>query len=316
MLRKLTTKLRNRIIARTRDAKLVQMEDSIERLRQAVGRVEIQLKQAQNSKSLLDYEAQVYSQNGEDGIIQRLIRKVPIERREFVEFGVESYREANTRFLLVNDNWRGLVLDGSETNIEYIRRDTVSWKHDLTALCVFVDRDNINSVLTGAGFVGDLGLLSVDIDGNDFWVWQAITCVQPRIVVAEYNATFGPLAEVTVPYDPGFQRRTAHHSNLFYGASLAALASLGRSRGYRLVGSNSAGNNAFFVREDVAGELPSLTSEQAFVQARFRESRDEDGKLTFLNPAGRVGLIGHLEVVDTRTQHRLPLQRALDASAP
>ena len=116
-----------------------------------------------------------------------------------------------------------------------------------------IDRDNINDLISTSGFGSEIGILSIDIDGNDYWVWQAIDCVQPRILILEYNALFGPDAAISVPYDASFVRSRAHYSNLFWGASLEALTRLSKQKGYALVGCNSAGNNAFYIRHDVLG---------------------------------------------------------------
>ena len=124
----------------------------------------------------------VFSQFGDDGIIQYLIQHLQVQPQSFVEFGVENYSEANTRFLLLNDNWRGLVLDGSEDSLEALRSEDIYWRHDLTAVAAFIDRDNINGLLARNGFSGRLGLLSIDIDGNDYWVWERIDCVTPSLV--------------------------------------------------------------------------------------------------------------------------------------
>jgi hypothetical protein len=276
---------------------VTQMQSQLERLQVAVGRLE-GLVRAREGGDFRAHEYGVFSQWGEDGLIGHLVSRVPIERPWFVEFGVEDYREANTRFLVMTQNWRGLVMDGSEANIRAIKDDAISWRHELDARCAFVTRDNINDLLKDAGFVGDIGLLSLDIDGNDYWVWEAIECVSPRIVVVEYNSLFGPDRAVTVPYDAGFVRGHKHHSNLYYGASIAALARLGRRKGYALVGSNTAGNNAFFVREDVRGTLATVTPEAAYRRAAFREARDKTGALTFADFEARVRTVEHLPVHD------------------
>jgi hypothetical protein len=101
-----------------------------------------------------------------------------------------------------------------------------------------------------------------------------------------------------VPYDPAFQRTQAHHSNLYWGCSLGALTHLARAKGYALVGCNSAGNNAFFVRNDVSGQLPAQDSAIAFRPAKFRESRNADGSLSFLDPIQAVDAIGHLPLIN------------------
>ena len=268
----------------------------LDRIQQALGRVE--LRQLRNAQSLREAEFQVSSQWGEDGIVQYLIARVRIERRIFVEFGVQNYREANTRFLLQHDNWAGLVIDGDAENINQLRSDPIFWRHNLKAECAFIDRENINHIFVRNGVSGDIGLLSIDIDGNDYWVWKAIDNIAPRIVITEYNGLFGPKARVTIPYIPDFQRTRAHYSNLYWGASLGALEMLANEKGYSLVGSNGAGNNAFFVRKDVLNGLPACTCEEAYVEPQFRESRSETGALTFLDRRAALKLLASMPVFD------------------
>lgn len=255
-----------------------------------------------SANNFREAEFKVFSQFGDDGIIQYLIARleIPQELTSFVEFGVQDYSESNTRFLLLNDNWRGLVMDGDKGNIESIAARDMYWRHDLTALCRWIDRDNINAILQESGFAGPIGILSIDIDGNDYWVWQRIEAVQPIIVIAEYNSVFGARQAVTVPYDPAFHRTKAHYSNLYWGASLPALATLGRSKGYAFVGSNLAGNNAYFVHESYVGRagVVALAAEQGYVESRFRESRDERGRLTYLGGAARRRMIAGMPVYD------------------
>jgi hypothetical protein len=268
-------------------------------IREALGRIEAR-QTAAAGVSFAEQEFRVFSQWGEDGILAHLLRYVDVPRKVFVEFGVETYVEANTRWLLVNDGWSGLVLDGSDDNIAAIRREPIYWQHPLKAAQSFITRENINDVLTAQGLSGEIGILSVDIDGVDYWVWEAITAVQPAIVVAEYNSLLGPDRAVTVPYDPAFQRSKAHHSHSYYGASLAALVALGKRKGMAFVGSNTAGNNAFFVRRDLlAGPLRELTAAEGYVRRGFREARDAAGKLvfpTFEEEAALVNALAWVEV--------------------
>jgi hypothetical protein len=283
--------------------RVVALQHTVARVQQALGRIEARQLEDRDSRDLRDNEFQVFSQNGEDGILQFLVRHVPISRKIFVEFGVENYTESNTRFLLVNDNWAGLVLDGSPENVGYIRRDPIYWKHNLKAEQAFITRDNINTLFSANGVSGEIGILSIDIDGNDYWVWEAIDAVNPAIVVIEYNSRFGPRRAVTVPYDPQFQRTKAHFSNIYYGASLKALCQLGGRKGYAFVGCNTAGNNAFFVRKDVKlAEIRELSCEEGFVAAQFRESRDENGKLTFLSREDEIKLLSDLPLIEVDKQ--------------
>lgn len=251
--------------------------------------------------SLRDAEFKVFSQFGDDGIIQFLIRHVEPPVDAFVEFGVENYVESNTRFLLLHNNWRGLVIDGSADHIAYVKNDPIYWRHDLTAVHSFITAENINQILSDNGFAGRIGLLSVDIDGNDYWVWQAITAAEADIVVAEYNSLLGAERAITVPYKPDFSRMTAHYSGLYFGASLAALCDLGDAKGYAFVGCNQAGNNAYFVRKDRLGSLKALSVGEGFVPARFREARNQRGELTFASQGERRKEIAGLAVVNTRT---------------
>ncbi len=266
------------------------------------------IRQAGSISALSDVEFKAFSQWGEDGIIQYLIHKIPIADSSFVEFGVENYTEANTRFLLINDQWRGLVLDGSEHNIDYIQKDDIYWRHDLTAKCLFITRDNINDVLMASGFIDDIGLLSIDIDGNDYWVWDAIHAVAPRIVMCEYNSLFGAERAVTIPYDEHFDWSDAHSSRLYFGASLAALCSLAETKGYDFVGCNSAGVNAFFVRKDLPHGLPVLSAADGFVLSKHRHSRDEPGNFSSLASDARIEQIGELPLHDVSADKRIQVK--------
>jgi hypothetical protein len=278
------------------------MQRELDALRVQLGGLESRSVAALGPDRLRDAEFTVFSQFGEDGILQFLVRRVPIENDVFVEFGVEDYHESNTRFLLVHDNWRGLIIDGGTTHVEFLRASGLGWRHHIDAVSAFIDRDNINELIRAAGIEGDIGLLSVDIDGNDYWVLEAIDVVSPRILVTEYNSVFGAEAAVTVPYDPAFVRGERHWSWLYWGASLAALTRLADRKGYALVGGNRAGNNAFYVRRDVLGDLPEVSVQDAYAPSRFRESRGTEQELTYVSShADRLALMADMPVVDVIT---------------
>lgn len=247
---------------------------------------------------LRDTEFRVFSQWGEDGIIDWLITRIPDISKSFVEFGVQNYRESNTRYLLMAQNWRGLVIDGSMAHIADIRSQDIYWRHDILAKCAFIDRNNINGLIAESGFKGELGLLSIDIDGNDYWIWQAIEVVSPVIVVCEYNAVLGDLLPLTIPYEADFYRTRSHHSNLYFGASIRALVQLGEAKGYVFVGTTSTGCNAFFVRRDHASRITSELDEIVAYPSSVREARDANGRLTFVGGEARQKVIGPLPFVD------------------
>ena len=134
------------------------------------------------SKNIQDYEFKVFSQFGDDGIIQFLIKKAQIINKYFIEFGVEDYSESNTRFLLMNNNWSGFIMDGSRETVDKIIKQPYFWKYDLQAIQAFVTKKNINELIGQTGWqVGDIGLLSIDIDGNDYWVWEEIDRKSTRL---------------------------------------------------------------------------------------------------------------------------------------
>lgn len=275
------------------------IEERLNRMQLSLGRIESRLAQSLAIDDIKDNEFQVFSQWGEDGIVDYLVRNIKIERKIFVEFGVENYCESNTRFLLIYRNWTGLVIDGSLDNIQHIRKDTIYWKYNLKVLQAFIDKDNINNLLVDNGIAGEVGLLSIDIDGNDYWVWKAIDSISPAIVIIEYNSRFGMDKAVTIPYSPSFIRSKAHYSYLYAGASLKALVDLGKEKGYSFVGSNAAGNNAFFVRTDLKpSNVRELTLEEGYVASQFRESRDKDGNLSFLSWTESDVVLGSLPLVD------------------
>lgn len=243
-------------------------------------------------------EFRVFSQGGEDGILQFLIRRVSIPMRQFVEFGVEGYREANTRLLLLKDCWTGLVMDSNMQHIHRIEESDLRWRHGLDSRCARVTAENVEDLLRDSGIAEDFGLLSIDVDGNDYWIWRAVRSFRPRIVICEYNSLFGKNRAVTVPYRPDFDREKAHHSSIFFGASLRALWMLAQDKGYRLIGVTRNGVNAFFVREDVASHLPDLQPDTAFVPTVVREAKDEGGRLTLLSQTEALAQIQSMELQD------------------
>jgi len=237
---------------------------------------------------LQEVELRLFSQWGEDGIIQYLIHNIEIPNKIFIEFGVENYEEANTRFLLIHDNWSGLVIDGLADNIEFIKKDPIYAKYDLIAINDFITKDNINHLIQQHIPFADIGLLSIDIDGNDYWIWESIQVINPRIVICEYNSVFGAQKAITVPYKGDFYRTSEHYSNLYFGASLKALCTLAEAKGYDFIGSNSAGVNAFFIRKDLSAPFKKYDALSGYFESKFKESRDKNGNLSFLRGKDRL----------------------------
>ena len=302
------TRLKNYIQRKNRQQSKVEemyalLKNDLKSPKVNLGQIQAHLNNQKDSyRSLHELEFQVFSQFGDDGIIQWLVNKIDIPNKVFVEFGVENYKESNTRFLLINNKWKGLVMDGSKENIEYIKGDIISWAHHIHAVQCFITKDNINQVLLdfiNQGYNKELGILSIDIDGNDYWVWKEINVVDPVIVISEYNAIFGKEKAWTIPYKEDFFRGDAHRSQPYWGTSLKALCILAKEKGYEFIGCNSHGNNAYFIRKDKVGNLKTVSCEEGFVDASFREySANGD----FVSGAKRTEVIKGMPVFNIETQ--------------
>ena len=218
-------------------------------------------------KRLLRYGFKIYSQHDEDGIIQEIFRRIGVATSSFIEFGVETGVECNTAKLLI-EGWRGLWIEANAQSCKGITSifDTFLKDQRLVVRQSHVTAENINQLIGAGGLKGEVDLLSIDIDFNDYWVWKAIEVVTPRVVVIEYNAGLRPPLSVTVPYQPN---RSADGTN-FFGASLAALVRLGEAKGYRIVGCNISGSNAFFVRSDLCADhfVEPATAEEHYEPPR------------------------------------------------
>lgn len=274
----------------------------LEKQRIAQGTMLAELNRVKPATPIRDCEFSVFSQFGEDGIIQKMIGSVSIAHQTFIEFGVEDFAESNCRFLMMKNNWRGFVVDGSERWIAAVRRHDWFWKYDLRTKCAFVTRDNVNAVLEESGFDRDLGILSVDVDGVDYWLLEALTAYSPRILIVEFNSLFGSGRCITVPYSEGFSRRQQHYSDLYFGASLGALVHIAGVKGYSLIGTESAGVNAFFVRNDLLNdEVQAVAVATAFQHSTFRQSRNREGKLDYLTLDERAAAIRGMPVVNVLT---------------
>lgn len=199
----------------------------------------------------------ISSQNQEDGITLALLNETGVRYRTFVEIG-SGLSGGNSGFLARECGWSGLMVDGHEGHMVQVGRRFPS----VTAVAAWVTRENINEVIAANGFGGDVDLFSLDLDGNDYWIWEAMTACAPRVAILEYNSMFGPERAVTVPYDPAFDRH--RHHTMYYGASLAACTRLSAKKGYRLVAVEPTGVNAFFVRDDLAPHVPACEPRRVF----------------------------------------------------
>jgi hypothetical protein len=201
---------------------------------------------------LTAFELRVFSQNGEDGVLAEILRRIGVAGGWFVEFGVQDGTEGNTVFLAQVLGWAGAYLEADAAQYEALQR-RFAGNPRVRTVHAAVEPDTAEALFREAGVPEEPDVLSIDVDGNDYWIWKELSTYRPRVVVIEYNGALDPLSRRVMPYQPGF--RWDHTSG--YGASLGALEDLGAEKGYRLVHTESAGVNAFFVREELAEGLPS-----------------------------------------------------------
>ena len=207
-----------------------------------------------------------YSQFEEDGILLYLFSVIGTTNKIAVEISAGDGFVCNTTNLIVNHGWWGFLIDGNETNVErgneFFSSLKDTWLYPPKFICAWITAENVNNVLRSMGVEGPIDLLSLDIDGMDYWVWKAIDCIQPRIVVCETQNIIGPEDALTVPYDPDFIATTQDYQ----GASLAAMTKLAKTKGYRLIGTHRFGFNAFYIKEEIAGELFPTVSVEGCLQ--------------------------------------------------
>jgi hypothetical protein len=208
--------------------------------------------------SFKDVGFRIYSQHEEDGIILFIFALIGTLNKRCVEICAGNGIECNTANLIINHRWIGLLCDGNEGNIEKAKlfyasnHNTKYWPP--TIVKAWITKDNVNEIIKDNGFYGEIDLLSLDIDGIDYWLWNEISCVSPRVVVLEFNHLWGDDVSVTVPYRHNFVGEFTDYGSDYAGASLKAFVKLCKKKGYRLVGTNGIATNAFFVRNDIACE--------------------------------------------------------------
>jgi cell fate (sporulation/competence/biofilm development) regulator YlbF (YheA/YmcA/DUF963 family) len=236
-------------------APLGQPAQHLERLEQHLAEIASDSRRQQDrtrwlqAQDLRAYERRVHSPNGEDGIIQEILHRIGVEARYFVEFGVKSGTESNCARLVLHENWIGLFVESDHVKFQQLT-DCYHSSWGVRCLGATVSSRNIEHLLAENGVPFNLDVLSINIDGNDYWVWNALNRWRPRLIVIGYNSHFPPSKKWVM------QENLDHKwdGTSYYGASLASLTALGRKKGYTLVATDSSGRSAFFVRDDLAVE--------------------------------------------------------------
>jgi len=216
----------------------------------------------------------VFSQFEEDGKLLFLFALLGMGGKRFVEIGSDDGINSNCANLALNFGWHGLFLDGNETAIRrgraFYAKYPHPWMYPPKFVCAMLKRENINELIAKAGFAGEIDLLSIDIDGNDYWLWDALERVQPRVVIIETHVEFG-LRNIVVPYDPDYVYPGKHP--VYHGASPVAMTRLAARKGYRLVGANDLGFNFIFVKNGLAEDLlPAVPVESVLTHPSVQES--------------------------------------------
>jgi hypothetical protein len=266
-----------------------------------------------NSKNLWDYEVKVYSQWGEDGILDYLTEKLKIYKPKMLEIGVGDFNECNSRALVEFKNASAYLVDINENLEAIINNSELKWKTHLKTETSWVSPNNINLVVQNAqGFMNGMDIISLDIDGIDYWILKQMN-IPPnvQIIVVEYNPIFGSKYELTVPFKENFDRAHEHFSHLYFGCSISAWIKLLEQRSYCFVGTNRVGNNAFFVKQN---RIENLTVEpqedlSVYTDWRIRESRDNEGLLNFLSGDQRYEIISEQPVVNLASKSVEPLRK-------
>ncbi len=243
-----------------------------------------------------EVEFSVFSQWGDDGIINWLLDNLPIKNKIFIEIGTENYKESNTRFLIMKRNWSGNLIEANKLHTENIKKQNIYWKYDLNIQNIFVDKENINQVIKKFKLPKEIGLLSLDIDGNDYWIWEKIKAIEPIIFLCEYNAIFGDKKEISTPYKKNFSRTKFHYSNLAFGASIKAFEKLCFKKGYIFLGTNSNGVNAYFIKKKYFRYLKYKLKNFKSFFSKIKESRDRNYKKNFLKNKDRKNEIKNTKI--------------------
>lgn len=239
------------------------------------------------------HEYSIFSQHGEDGLIAFIFEQIGVGARYFVEFGAGG-KTSNTELLAQNFGWGGLIIDGSKKQLAATVSRYIEGGVDIskiTTLENWITKENIDDLLKENCAVNEIDIISIDIDGNDYWIWEALQALNPRLVVIEYNASLGSKDSITIGYNPAFNRMDHHPLGWYHGASLKSLEKLAAKKGYSLICCESSGVNAFFVRDDLLNEnTPVMSAEDAFYHDQYRSTicsaskqREEMEKFDFVN---------------------------------
>jgi hypothetical protein len=255
-------------------------------------------------KNLWDAEVKVYSQWGEDGILDYICEIIALAKPRFLEIGAGNFLECNSRFIAELRNASVVAVD-ARADLLSAPLHSLKWKNHIELVHEWITPDNINSIIELAKQkMNSVDIFSLDLDGNDYWILERANLSQFKVVVVEYNALFGSTHEVTVPRNDRFERHKEHASGLYYGASLKAFVELLKLKGFVFIGTNRSCVNAFFIKKNLRSKFKTLKMQNLdkYVDSTIRESRDSFGKLSFLAGIDRNTVIESLPLWNVASQ--------------
>jgi hypothetical protein len=257
---------------------------------------------------LNEVEMKIFSQNGEDGIIDYLTKQLNIAKPKFLEIGIGDYSESNTRFIYERTSPKGMVVDCINDLEKKIKKKVKIWKGDLKIINKEINSSNALQLLNKDNMLHDLDLFSIDIDGIDYWILDKLPKHFSKIVVLEYNPIFGFDLEVSVPNISNFDRTKYHYSNLCFGMSFRAAVNLMDKKGFYFVGSNFLNNNAFFVskkyKKNIYFKNLKIDKTKSNIESNFRESRDKNKKLNYLSGKNKLKEILDCKIINLRNKKK------------
>lgn len=255
-------------------------------------------------KNLWDAEVKVYSQWGEDGILDYICEIIALAKPRFLEIGAGNFLKCNSRFIAEFRNASVVAVD-ARADLLSAPLHSLKWKNHIELVHEWITPDNVNSIIELAKQkMNSVDIFSLDLDGNDYWILERANLSQFKVVVVEYNALFGSTHEVTVPRNDRFERHKEHASGLYYGASLKAFVELLKLKGFVFIGTNRSCVNAFFIKKNLRSKFKTLKMQNLdkYVDSTIRESRDSFGKLSFLAGIDRNTVIESLPLWNVASQ--------------
>jgi hypothetical protein len=265
-------------------------------------------------ENLWDAEVKVFSQWGEDGILDYLCESLNLSKPKVLEVGAGNFHECNSRFLAENRNASVFAVDGRDDLISSIDQSYLKWKNHIFAMQEWISPLNVNNIIsTARKLMLGIDIFSLDLDGNDYWILEAANLDHVSIVVVEYNPLFGSKLAVSVPRDDEFDRKTKHYSFLYYGASLPAFVHILSQKGFVFVGSNRVGSNGFFVRKELIAKIKLIlpTELSQHTDWRIRESRNRLGELAYLSNNDRLNQILGMPLINVKDGSELKTDNLL-----